>query len=268
MSPSTSQSLPTGKDPPENTNTSSPIASPQLPYATMQPSQPQKPQEASTIARPIFSPFFTLIDDATSSSTHHPVNVRYVFSDDDQDLTDAYLAAMSAAPSSQSSSDITTHSESSSITSSREQTSKQQRSSGRDPREPEHRTLLVDLDETGTSIKAAHSLSSSWQILSASLTKAPTWESSPTAEEDAVPARFMLRIEGTQGKDEKKREKAAGKSNEGVRPEDFQALMEDFDRKMRVLRTVVDAGNETLGLEQPEDSHDDDGEGEKDEPRG
>ncbi|KFX88920.1 hypothetical protein V490_07333, partial [Pseudogymnoascus sp. VKM F-3557] len=117
MSPSTSQSLPAGKDPPDTTNTTSPVASPRLPHATLQPSPAQEAQEASTMSRPPFTPFFTLVDDASGGSTHHPINVRYVFSDDDdQDLTDDYLAAIAGSPS-QSSSNIT-HSESSSLTSS------------------------------------------------------------------------------------------------------------------------------------------------------
>ena len=216
------------------------------------------------MARPPFTPFFTLVDDATSSSTHHPVNVRYIFSDDDQDLTDEYLAAISDGPS-QSSSNIT-HSESSSLTSSSRH---QQRAPGRDPREPEHRTILLDLDATGTAVTSAHSLSSSWQVLSATVTKAPTWESGPAAEEDAASARFMLRLEGTRGRDERMRERVAGMWREDpgdVRAEDFQMLMEEFERKMRVLKTVVETGDEALGVEEREGGLEDEGagEGEKD----
>lgn len=216
--------------------------------------------------RSTFSPFFTLVDDVTRSSTHHPVNVRYIFSDDDQDvLTSACLASI-PGPSSQSSSDFSTRSSSSSSTTSREQTSKSQIKLSRDIREPEHRTLLLDLDETGTAITSAHSLSSSWQILSTNLTPAPTWEASPTADEEAIPARFMLRIEGTQGKGgRREREKASGKPKEeggDVRTEDFQALVEDFQTRMKVLRTVMEAGDKRLG--KPENSREDEEDGEKD----
>lgn len=215
-------------------------------------------------SRPPFTPFFTLVDDATSSSTHHPINVRYIFSDDDdQDLTDEYLAAISSDPS-QSSSNIT-HSESSSLTSSSRH---QQRAPPRDPRDPEHRTILVDLDATGTAVTSAQSLSSSWQILSASVTKAPTWESGPTAadaEGDGGSARFMLRLEGTRGRDEGMAERVRGMWREDpgdVRAEDFQVLMEEFERKMRVLKTVVETGEETLGLEERDGEKE--GKGEKD----
>ncbi|KFZ14732.1 hypothetical protein V502_05927 [Pseudogymnoascus sp. VKM F-4520 (FW-2644)] len=268
MSPSSSQSLPTGKDPPggtTNTTRPSSIVSPRLPYATLQPSQAQEAQEATNMARPPFAPFFTLVDDATSSSTHHPINVRYIFSDDDdQDLTDDYLAAISGDPS-QSSSNIT-HSESSSLTSSSRH---QQRAPPRDPRDPQHRTILVDLDATGTAVTSAQSLSSSWQILSASVTKAPTWESGPTAEDDAGSARFMLRLEGTRGRDEGMAERVRGMWREDpgdVRAEDFQVLMEEFERKMRVLKTVVETGDETLGVEEGEGEgeKEDEGKGEKD----
>ncbi|KFY88888.1 hypothetical protein V498_06621 [Pseudogymnoascus sp. VKM F-4517 (FW-2822)] len=258
MSPSTSQSLPTGKDPPgaSTTTTTRPssIASPRLPYAALQPSQQAQEAQEAMPARPPFTPFFTLVDDASSSSTHHPVNVRYIFSDDDdQDLTDDFLAAISGEPSPQSSSHIMQSS--SSITSS-------QRPSARDAREPEHRTILVDLDATGTAVTSAHSLSSSWQVLSASVTKAPTWESGPTAadnnEEDGASARFMLRLEGTKGRDERMRERIRGVWKGGGRAEDFQVLVEEFERKMRVLKTVVDTGKDTLGGDEPEDGVEDD----------
>jgi len=218
--------------------------------------------------RPPFSPFFTLIDDATSSSTHHPVNVQYIFSDDDQDvLTSACLASIHG-PSSQSSSGLTAHSTSSSITSSREQPSRSQRLSSRGGQEPEHRTILLDLDETGTSITSAHSLLSSWQILSTSLTAAPTWETSPTGDEDAVPARLMLRIEGIQGKDgRREQERDAGRSKEQCRdvgPEDFQALMDDFEKRMSILRTVVEAGDKRFGVEIAEEGPEDEEDADKD----
>ncbi|KFY79623.1 hypothetical protein V499_01378 [Pseudogymnoascus sp. VKM F-103] len=274
MSPSTSQSLPTGKDPPDNAAhpASSPITSPRLPYASLQPSQqaPEEPQhQESTMApRPAFTPFFTLVDDATSGSTHHPVNVRYIFSDDDQDLTDEYLAAISSAPSPQSSSHIAHSSESSSLTSSSRHQQQQRIPSGSEPREPEHRTLLLDLDETGTAVTAFHSLSPSWQLLSASITKAPTWESGPAAAddgEDEGAARFMLRLEGTRGRDEGMRERVGRvwrEPGEGVRAEDFQVLVEEFERKMRVLRTVVDTGRDSLGLDDEEEEGEDGGDGE------
>ncbi|OBT86296.1 hypothetical protein VE02_05596 [Pseudogymnoascus sp. 03VT05] len=286
MSPSTSQSLPTGKDPPDNTThpAASPVNSPRLPYASLlQPSQlPPEPEQDRIMApRPAFTPFFTLVDDATSGSTHHPVNVRYIFSDDDQDLTDEYLAAISSAPSPHSSSHITHSSESSSFTSSSRH--QQRIPSGGEPREPEHRTLLLDLDASGTAVTAFHSLSPSWQLLSASITKAPTWESGPTAAddgEDEGAARFMLRLEGTKGRDEGMRERVRGvwrDPGEGVRAEDFQVLVEEFERKMRVLKRVVETGRDGLGLEEGEEEqedgeggegeHEEEGEGEKDEPR-
>ncbi|OBT40353.1 hypothetical protein VE00_09201 [Pseudogymnoascus sp. WSF 3629] len=273
MSPSSSQSLPAGKDPPAGTSTANPVASPvtspRLPYASIQPSQlAQEPQQESIMApRPAFTPFFTLVDDATSGSTHHPVNVRYIFSDDDQDLTDEYLAAISSAPSPHSSSHIAHSSESSSFTSSSRH--QQQRiPSGAEPREPEHRTLLLDLDASGTAVTSFHSLSPSWQLLSASITKAPTWESGPTAAddgEDEGAARFMLRLEGTRGRDEGMRERVGRvwrEAGEGVRAEDFQVLVEEFERKMRVLRRVVETGGEGLGLDGGEVEVEDGREGE------
>jgi len=269
MSSSPSQSLPPGKDPPDNFSISSPVTSPRLPSASLQPEpHEEEQQETSTMPRRLFSPFFTLIDDATNSSTHHPVHVQYIFSDDEQDpLTSACLASI-PGPSSQSSSGLTARSVSSSITSSREQPSRSQRLSSRGDQEPEHRTILLDLDETGTSVMSAHSLSSSWQILSTSLTAAPTWETSPTGDKDAVPARLMLRIEGIQGNDGRKEsDKAVGRSKEhdrDVGPEDFQALVDDFEKRMNILRTVVEAGDKRFGVEIAEEGGEDEGDGHMD----
>ncbi|KFY25033.1 hypothetical protein V491_01924 [Pseudogymnoascus sp. VKM F-3775] len=262
MSPSTSQSLPTGKDPPGTSNTASPITSPRLPYASMQPSQVQETPEPAMSSRPPFAPFFTLVDDATTSTTHHPINVRYIFSDDDdQDLTDDYLAALSG-PSPNSSS--ITHSDSSNPSLASSSRHQQRGAHTGDPKEPEHRTIILDLDATGTTVTAAHSLSPSWQVLSASITKAPTWESGrPTAEADdaeAGAARFMLRLEGTKGRDEGMRERVRGVWRENprdVRAEDFGVLMEEFEKKMRVLKTVVDSGKDTFGVEEGEGEHGD-----------
>ncbi|KAF7176153.1 hypothetical protein CNMCM7691_001629 [Aspergillus felis] len=50
--------------------------------------------ETSSVAQPSFQPFFTLIEDATTSEYYHPA-VHYIFSDDDTDIvTEAALRAL------------------------------------------------------------------------------------------------------------------------------------------------------------------------------
>jgi hypothetical protein len=60
----------------------------------------------------------------------------------------------------------------------------------------------------------------------------------------------MLRIEGTDGS-EKNRDVSCGmRSNEEeITGPDFQTLMDDFDRRMGVLRTIVEAGNKRVGMD-------------------
>jgi hypothetical protein len=64
------------------------------------------------------------------------------------------------------------------------------------------------------------------------------------------------------------REKVKGMWREDpgdVRAEDFQVLVEEFERKMRVLKTVVEAGGEVVGVEERGGEGQDEGEGEGEE---
>jgi hypothetical protein len=70
----------------------------------------------------------------------------------------------------------------------------------------------------------------------------------------------MLKILGTDGTlasaaahvglgDERGEGKGTGKgANAGLTEAEFQTLMQDFDQKMKMLRTVVEAGNDVGGL--------------------
>lgn len=246
-------------------NRPSPGLSPRLPSAILhtipqdEPAQPLPEEEQSTTTRPPFAPFYTLINDTANSTTHHPVNVHYIFSDDDTDiLTTACLAAV-PGPSSQSSSGLTARSASSSMQSpTKEQQPPMPNANSRpssksgpgitnsqsQSREPERRTILIDLDETGTHVTSAQSLSSSWQIMNTNLSPAPIWDEGPGGEGEGA-ARFMLSIGGLNGI----KQQAGIPQEKEVTNEDFKRLREEFEKRMGILRTVVDAGDKRPGVE-------------------
>jgi hypothetical protein len=123
--------------------------------------------------------------------------------------------------------------------------------------------LVLDLDATGSNITRAHSLSPDWQILSTTLTPAPTVADSPgETGAGSNGAGMMLKIVGTDGrqasgvayaaagvgaagKDDKAK---VGTSGSGMTEADFQALMGEFDEGMKILRTVVESGGDLLAV--------------------
>jgi hypothetical protein len=113
----------------------------------------------------------------------------------------------------------------------------------------EERVLIIDVNDSGDGITSASSLSSNWQILSASLTSAPTWDgadpSSDNNDQEGNRDRgLMLRVEGVGVEKEEETEGlgiAAGKSTV-LGEEEMQSLLEGFDRKMGVLMKIVAAG--------------------------
>lgn len=110
--------------------------------------------------------------------------------------------------------------------------------------------IVVDVNASGDSIIRSSSLSSSWQVLNAAVSNAPTWDGAEQAPEEE--RGLMLRIEGvgSAGPPEEEGLGIIGKSAL-LGEEEMQALMEGFDRKMAILRKVVSAG-EVLVLEKGE----------------
>ncbi|KAF3275425.1 hypothetical protein TWF970_006873 [Orbilia oligospora] len=141
--------------------------------------------------QPAFLPFFTLIQDATTSSHFHPT-VRYVFSDDEFDplaiLPGPPPAHSPSAPNSLSNSAAANQAPGTNTggnnSGSGSQADVDSNSSGhfskpggsRGGRYNE-RVVLVDVAADGQGILSAHSLSPEWQVSGVSVTKAPTWMS-------------------------------------------------------------------------------------------
>ncbi|MCJ1414780.1 hypothetical protein MMC32_001108 [Xylographa parallela] len=171
---------------------------------------PFPPTDASTTepASQPFSPFFTLIEDAHSPTTHHPT-VHYIFSDDDSDLltnTLLHIHDSQAAPRP----DTQSRSTSSPI---------------RAEQKIKERYVVLDLAASGMAVESVHSLTGDWQVLSAEIGKAPTLEGG------GGEGGLMLRIEGTEGP-----------KGEGVEGLGLEGLVETFGRRMGELRRVVEGG--------------------------
>ncbi|KAJ6262284.1 hypothetical protein Dda_3091 [Drechslerella dactyloides] len=150
---------------------------------------------AATIPRPPFAPFFTLIQDATTSSHFHPT-VRYVFSDDDFDplavlpqphesptpgsLANSHQGGSPLAHSgSGSQADVdSNHGGSGTFGKAHRRRGAEMHRGDRTGHVKQissERVVLVDVSADGTGILAAHSLSPDWQINAVSVSKAPTW---------------------------------------------------------------------------------------------
>ncbi|KAH7027764.1 uncharacterized protein B0I36DRAFT_364918 [Microdochium trichocladiopsis] len=210
---------------------------------------------------PTFESIFTLVTNTSQSTTHHP-HVRYIFSDDDPDMLTQALAECEATEAQEGS---------------------------------RHRAMMLDLSPDangGYSIAGATSLSPSWAVLSAELSQISPPSSDGGNNNDSRndgdepakrPERLMLRVEGVESStlgsevdmalsEDQNRQGSGSRSglssgatnsradmaptNDNM--EDYGVLIEDFQKRMLMLRKVVDAGEERrnhrattdLGVEQ------------------
>ncbi|KAK7518679.1 hypothetical protein IWZ03DRAFT_374377 [Phyllosticta citriasiana] len=164
--------------------------------------------EAHTLLPPAnFAPFFTLVEDATTGHTEHP-SVHYVFADDDPELHTAIFARALG--------------DTSAVTSARH-TNRHRSGVGRDNDDDEEeqedmessnaaagtspqpilppsvpgqkdRYIVLDLSADARSITQAQSLSREWQVISTSISPAPTF--SEEGDEAGGSGALMLRVEG------------------------------------------------------------------------
>lgn len=104
------------------------------------------------------------------------------------------------------------------------------------------RYLIVDVGPSGDTIVSARSLTADWQALGAEVSNAPTWEAA--SEGSTKTGGLMLKIEGTEG---------LGSDRDGVEGEDLNEqgmaeLVELFEKRMALLRKVVEGGEKTVRL--------------------
>ncbi|KAK6361786.1 hypothetical protein TWF730_005502 [Orbilia blumenaviensis] len=213
--------------------------------------------------QPPFVPFFTLIQDATTSSHFHPT-VRYVFTDDEFDplaiLPGPPPAHSPSAPNSLSNSAAaaTNHAAGANTggnnSGSGSQADVDSNSSGHFSKPGANRgrynerVLLVDVAADGQGILSAHSLSPEWQVSGVSVTKAPTWMSdgdgTSTTTGDVGDGGLMLTIEGV-GKGKRKLPGTGGiidpttKEKKGS-IEALEELVGFYQERLERLQGVVD----------------------------
>jgi hypothetical protein len=224
-------------------------------------SQPQP--QIEEVERPPFSPFFTLINDASkegAGETIHPRKIHYIFSDDDTSelLTSSLIHSLHPTNSPSAS-----QSQSQSVSASRDLSSSKTSSSSsagiknRRPtkekakagmKEREERVVVVDINEDGTGVKSVSSLSSTWQVLNASISNAPTFDSTSSSDDPASQNMqergLMLRIQGVGVQslvsgDVVEEGKKDGSAVLGE--EEMSILLDGFDRKMGVLRKIIES---------------------------
>jgi hypothetical protein len=174
-------------------------------------------------AGPDFQPFFTLIENPSTSEHHHPT-VHYIFADDDPEIiTEAACRALAEDEP--------------------EQTESQQEEETKLPPPAEgvrEHYLLLDVKPggpgSGYEVTKAHSLSSEWQVLNASISNAPTMDGRAAEAGEGL----MLKIEGI-GAVRQTEPEEAGRRKE---KENLQQMVERFEGGLAEIRKMVDTGQE------------------------
>ena len=195
------------------------------------PSALPKEDDSTTIdlqSRPSLTPFFTLISDSTTSTTHHPT-VHYIFSDDDSSLiTDAALHIHDEL--------FPPHELRSPRTPRASTATTRRREKDKD------RFILLTLTPDAQGIESAHSMTPDWQVLNASIGTAPTLDDGKDGgvdrgeeAEGSWEKGMMVRIEGV----ERRGTEIEKGLNEDV---GLDELIEIYGRRVGELRKVVEAG--------------------------
>ncbi|KAK4180995.1 hypothetical protein QBC36DRAFT_319131 [Triangularia setosa] len=202
------------------------------------PSSSSPPQPQST-PQPTFSPPFALLTSTSHASgrqtIHHPA-VRYIFADDDPEILTAELT----------------------------QYRHTRQDGGEDDTGPSHRAIIIDMDQGeddhGFEVAWASSLSPDWAVTSASMGKMdgsggglvlkvegislepPTAFGTPsTAGKTQAPEAADMHSSGGSG--ERQQRRPHSKQNQPSSDE-YVTLLQDFEKRMTVLRKVAEVGAE------------------------
>ncbi|KAK2749018.1 hypothetical protein CKAH01_06515 [Colletotrichum kahawae] len=186
-----------------------------------QPADDHQPSDTHP-ATPKLDPagFFTLVSNASTNTTHHPT-VRYIFADDAPDVPTSALAAPHDANQASSSS-----------------------SSAAAAAAQNNRAILLDAvpgEDGRWTVASAASLSADFAVTQASIER---------QEGEKGGGGMVLRIDGVEGDGSGgagagDKAESLPSSNSAVAKsggEEYGPLLEDFERKMTVLRKVVKAG--------------------------
>ncbi|KAI8957984.1 hypothetical protein F5Y11DRAFT_360379 [Daldinia sp. FL1419] len=225
--------------------TRSPLHDTSIPAFKMTESPSEQPPMADTYhdqdhSPHPFAPIFTLVNNTSTRTTHHP-HVRYIFSDDDPDILTQALVELDAGT------DGTTS----------------------DPA-LSNRAMVLDLalDATGGyNVAWASSLSPSWAVLDAQLSRiAPPSDGgidngNEGGDNNNRSDRLMLKVEGIESNSlgsegglsgDASRHGSGSGSGGGSgqhdrdrgEVEDYTSLVDKFDKHMTTLRKLVDASEE------------------------
>ncbi|RDW75906.1 hypothetical protein BP5796_06727 [Coleophoma crateriformis] len=238
-------SLPPTAPAPNPINPSQPSSTVYLPTRTTPPHETavfSKTVGKEAAPRPSFAPFFTLVHDSTTQNIFHPSRIHYIFSDDDESEVLA-AACVRAVHQREAAEEDAEEGDDDMESSGSTYKGRAAARKGKDRQEREERVVIVDVNETGDGITKAVSLSEKWQILSSEIANAPTWEGETADEEDEEQGAkgMLLRIDGVAvptAEDVVER----GENSALVGEDQMQGLLEGFERKMRVLRKIVDSG--------------------------
>lgn len=187
-----------------------------------------------------FAPIYSLVTNQSTRTTHHP-HVHYIFSDDDPDLLSQALAQQQEANTHESATETA----------------------------PANRAVLLDLAsdlEGGYRVASASSLSPAWAVLDAQLSRISPPPSDGGSggghvhESPKKPDRLMLRIEGIEagsaGSEGELRLSDRSAPGSGATSsssimqrdkgegEDYAQLVDEFEKRMSMLRKVVEASEE------------------------
>lgn len=192
------------------------------PQQQQQPAEDHQPSDAPATPKLDPAGFFTLVSNASTNTTHHPT-VRYIFADDDPDVLTSALAAQHAANQASSSS-------SSAAAAAGAPTN--------------NRAILLDVvpgEDGRWTVASAASLSADFAVTQASIER---------QEGEKEGGGMVLKIDGVEGEGSggaggADKAESLPSSNSAVAKsggEEYGPLLEDFERKMSVLRKVVKAG--------------------------
>jgi hypothetical protein len=182
--------------------------------STVRPSHPPKEPPP-----PLFSPLFTLVNNSTIHSTHHP-RVHYIFSDDDPEVLSRALAQHQSDEASELA------------------------GANKD------RAVVLDLAPTaegGWEVAWASSLSSDWAVVDARVSRMEEGdEGNRLPAADNTDGGLMLKIEGVEKEAASVPPEidlpSSGSGTQVVGREDYNQLLGEFEKRMGVIRRVVAAG--------------------------
>ncbi|KAF5518883.1 hypothetical protein CGCA056_v009479 [Colletotrichum aenigma] len=191
------------------------------PQQQQQPAEDHQPSDAPATPKLDPAGFFTLVSNASTNTTHHPT-VRYIFADDDPDVLTSALAAQHAANQASSSSS----------------------SAAAAGTPTNNRAILLDVvpgEDGRWTVASAASLSADFAVTQASIER---------QEGEKEGGGMVLKIDGVEGEGAgvgggADKAESLPSSNSAVAKsgrEEYGPLLEDFERKMSVLRKVVKAG--------------------------